>query len=699
MATPKLKTASAPAAPARLLRPSGTVPAKQVTLKSATGKTITPKTAAPAEPKTAAPKNPKTAAPAPTPAPVAEPQVDEAAIAAAAQAEAEAKAAAEAQAAAEAEAARLAQEEYERQMEEYNRQMEEYNRQMAALQAAEEQAAAADGATEPPAEATADDASEAAAAAQTMVEEEAPDAPTPTEKLRAAKGSKPKSNISVAGTKKKKKPAASASKSTTDMSEDEAAQREAYMQALAEESQQVPIWKNKLFIGGAAALVVTIGVCTTMVVQKQAENARIQAHIDYTNSLLKRAQEINMKAVENLADAAKKNVDVTCTMADAKALMEVVIDPFVKGENGKPRYGARAEGVAQNACLLLGLAAEKDEAIRDMIFDSLGKNCNKIKPTLFTWLLQRIAISNAKGVNSSLKKLAQVVQDKKTAKPWMQKSTVLASIWECIGLRVSPADAPEIIALLKSDITDNKLASNLCICLDNILSMMDDADAKAKLGDDIFTGIPEKLRKNTSIVTSLARACSPKALEFYKSQLESEKWKGAPSVFIGAWGNDDILDFVLEQKEANKDDAKIQDRINSVIGTILAQNRERSVETADKLLALYFDEPFADTSGIQDIINKTDSMSTLYIGDNHPDLPKLQEQLKTLEKQRSQKKQLITVLSTLHDHDWVIALLDRFVSDKDEDIKFAAEQAKEKARNNAVKDAQMRDSYKSRDKE
>jgi hypothetical protein len=503
----------------------------------------------------------------------------------------------------------------------------------------------------------------------------------------------------VAGTKKKKKPASTAPKSSSAMSDDEAAQREAYMQALAEESQQVPFWKNKLFIGGAAALVVTIGVCTTLVVQKQAENARIQAHIDYTNSLLKRAQEINMKAVENLADAAKKNVDVTCTMADAKALMEVVIDPFVKGENGKPRYGARAEGVAQNACLLLGLAAEKDEAIRDMIFDSLGKNCNKIKPTLFTWLLQRIAISNAKGVNASLKKLAQVVQDKKTAKPWMQKSTVLASIWECIGLRVSPADAPEIIALLKSDITDNKLASNLCICLDNILSMMDDADAKAKLGDDIFTGIPEKLRKNTSIVTSLARACSPKALEFYKSQLESEKWKGAPSVFIGAWGNDDILDFVLEQKEANKDDAKIQDRINSVIGTILAQNRERSVETADKLLALYFDEPFADTSGIQDIINKTDSMSTLYIGDNHPDLPKLQEQLKTLEKQRSQKKQLITVLSTLHDHDWVIALLDRFVSDKDEDIKFAAEQAKEKARNNAVKDAQMRDSYKSRDKE
>lgn len=685
MATPKLKPASAPAASPRLLRPSGAAPAAAPKLKSASGKTITPKstatapkTAAPATPTTAAPKAPKTAAPAP--------QVDEAALQAAA--EAEAAAAAEAQAAAEAEAARLAQEEYERQMEEYNRQMEEYNRQMAALQAAEEQATAEQATVE---------ASEAAAAAQAMVTEEHPDTPTPTEKLRAAKGNKPKSNISVAGTKKKKKKPAGNSEST--VSDEEAAQREAYMRALAEESERQPIWKNKLFLGGAGALVVTIGVCTTLIVQKQAEDARIQAHIDYTNSLLKRAQEINQKAVENLSDASKKGVDVTCTMADAKALMEVVIDPFVKNENGKQRYGARAEGVAQNACLLLGLAAEKDASIRDMIFDSLGKNCNKIKPVLFKWLLQRIAISDAKGVNESLKKLADVVTNKQTPKPWMQKSEVLAGIWECIGLRVTPADAPEIVALLKSDITDNKLAGNLCICLDNILTMMDDATEKARLGDEIFTGIPEKLRKNNSIATSLARACSPKALEFYKSQLEPEKWKGAPAVFIGAWGNDEILDYVLEQKEAHKDDQLAQDRIQSIIGTILAQNRERSIEAADKLLGLYFDEPFGDTSGIQDIINKTDPMSTLYVGDDHPDLPKLKEEQKKLEQMRKQKQQVIRVLATLHDHEWVIALLDRFVADKDEDIKYEAEQAKEKAAKNAVNDAQVRDSFKTRNKD
>lgn len=684
MATPKLKPASAPAASPRLLRPSGAAPAAAPKLKSASGKTITPKstatapkTAAPANPTTAAPKAPKTAAPAP--------QVDEAAIQAAA--EAEAAAAAEAQAAAEAEAARLAQEEYERQMEEYNRQMEEYNRQMAALQAAEEQATAEQATVE---------ASEAAAAAQAMVTEEHPDTPTPTEKLRAAKGNKPKSNISVAGTKKKKKKPAGNSEST--VSDEEAAQREAYMRALAEESERQPIWKNKLFLGGAGALVVTIGVCTTLIVQKQAEDARIQAHIDYTNSLLKRAQEINQKAVENLSDASKKGVDVTCTMADAKALMEVVIDPFVKNENGKQRYGARAEGVAQNACLLLGLAAEKDPAIRDMIFDSMGKNCNKIKPVLFKWLLQRIAISDAKGVNESLKKLAEVVTNKQTAKPWMQKSEILAGIWECIGLRVTPADAPEIVALLKSDITDNKLAGNLCICLDNILTMMDDAAEKARLGDEIFTGIPEKLRKNNSIATSLARACSPKALEFYKSQLEPEKWKGAPAVFIGAWGNDEILDYVLEQKEAHKDDKLAQDRIQSIIGTILAQNRERSIEAADKLLELYFDEPFGDTSGIQDIINKTDPMSTLYIGEG-AELDRLNEELKKLENMRKQKRQLIRVLATLHDHEWVIALLDRFVADKDEDIKYEAEQAKEKAAKNAVNDAQVRDSFKTRNKD
>lgn len=691
MATPKLKPASAPAASPRLLRPSGAAPAAAPKLKSATGKTIAPKKA-PAPAKAAAPKPATPAAPAPeteevTPiaAEAVTPEVAPAEEVAAPIEEAPVEATLTPE---EEEAARLAQEEYERQMEEYNRQMEEYNRQMAEYQAAAEQAAAESASTE---------AAETAEAVQAMVTDEPADEPTPTEKIRAAKGSKPKSNISVAGGKKKKK--AAATEEESDISEEEQATREAYMRALAEEASATPVWKSVPFMVGAGLLVATIGICTVLVVQKQAEDARIQAHIDYTNSLLKRAQAINMKAVENLTDAQKKGVDVTCSMKDAKALMEVVVDPFVLGENGKPRYGARAEGVAQNACLLLGLAAEQDTAIRDMIFDTMGQNCNKIKPSLFHWLLQRVAISDTKGVNASLKKLSQTVADKKTAKPWNRKSQVLGYIWECIGLRVTASDTKEILDLLKSDIADNTLAPYLCNCLDNILMMMEDGSEKSGLGDEIFTNLPENLRKNVAIAGTLARACSTKALDFYKGEIDSKGWSGVAPAFIGAWGSDDILDYVLEQKEANADKPKVAAVIQDVIGTIMKQNRPRSIEDANKLLEMSFDEPFGDTSNIQDIINKTDPDSTLYVGDTHPDLPKLQEQFKELGARRKQKQIVIRVLGTLSDHDWVVSILKRYEADKDEDIQIAAQKALEDVKANAVRDAKMREDYKKRSKE
>lgn len=689
MATPKLKTANAGTVPVRTLRPSGTAPTKQPTLKSATGKTIVPRkpAAAPApaaaEPQPDEPVKVQPAEELATPAPVAGPQVDEAA----------------AQAAAEAEAARLAQEEYERQMEEYNRQMEEYNRQMAALQAAEEQAAA---------ETAEAEATQTAEAASTMVAEDTADTPTPTEKLKAAKTTKTASPLSVTAKKKKKAEApkepeeeaeaAEGEEEDAEMSEEEIARREAYLRAIQEEEQRTPIWKTVPFMVGSGLLVVTIGICTVLVVQKQAENARIQAHIDYTNDLLKRAQHINMQGVENMADAAKKGVNVSCSMKDAKALMEVVVDPFVLGENGKPRYGARAEGVAQNACLLLGLAAEQDEAVRSMIFTTMGKECVKIKPTLFHWLLQRIAISDTKGVNAELKKLAKTVADKKTAKPWSKKTQYLSYIWECIGLRVTADDAKEILALLKTDIADNVLAPNLCNCLDNIIMMMDDPDAKASLGDDIFTNMPEKLRKNATMISTLARACSPKALEYYKNEIKTKGWTGNAPVLMGAWGNDDILDYVLEQKESNAGNAAALRCINDVIGTILKQDRARSIADAEKLLGMCFDNPYGDTSNIQDYINKTDVDSTLYIGDTHPDLPKLKEELKKLEALRKQKLQVIRVLGGLSDHEWVVSILEKYKKDKDDDVQYEAGRALEKAHTNAVNAAQMREAYQKRSK-
>ena len=664
MATPKLKPASAPAASPRLLRPSGAAPAAAPKLKSATGKTITPKTA-PAPAKKAAPKPTKSAAPAPeaeeiTPiaAEVTTPEIAPTEEVATPVEETPVETTLSPE---EEEAARLAQEEYERQMEEYNRAMEEYNRQMAALQAADAQAAETPVAEEQPAQ------EEYTEATPEATVEEAPAAP------------------------KKKK-----TKKKATISEEEMAE----IQAMLAEEQKKPIWKTIPFMVGCGLLVATIGICTVMVVQKQAEDARIQAHIEYTNSLLRRAQEINMKGVENQADAARKKVDVTCSMADAKALMEVVVDPFVLGENGKPRYGARAEGVAQNACLLLGLAAEQDTAIRDMIFDTMGKNCVTIKPSLFNWLLQRVAISDAKGVNASLKKLSKTIADKKTAKPWAKKTQLLAYIWECIGLRVTESDVEEIINLFKDDVTDATLTNNLCICLDNILMMMDDTDAKARVGDEIFNTMPEKLRDHTALVGTLGRACSTAALEYYKKEIAGSKgWNGAGSTLIGCWGSDDILDYVLEQKEANSDNPKALARINDVIATILKQDRARSQEMADKLLAMCFENPFSDTSGLQAIIYKTDPDSYEYIGDSHPDLASLKEQQKELEILRKQKQRVINVLGTLSDHDWVINILKKYATDKDENIKHEAERAMERTRANGVRIAQMREQYNARSKD
>lgn len=658
MATPKLKPASAPAASPRLLRPSGAAPAAAPKLKSANGKTITPKKA-PAPAKAPAPKAAKPATPAPeveevmpTPAPEATP-IEEIA------APIEETPAEPTLTPEEEEAARLAQEEYERQMEEYNRQMEEYNRQMAALQAAEGEAAPAE---ESPAEET---------AAEDAPAEEAPAEDAPKKK------------------KKKKAPRPT-------LTEEEMAQ----VQAALEAEQKAPVWKTVPFMVGAGLLVVTIGICTVLVVQKQAEDARIEAHREYTNTLLRRAQDINMKGVENMADAAKKGVNVTCSMEDAKALMEVVVDPYVKGENGKPRYGARAEGVAMNACLLLGLAAEKDAAIRDMIFDTMGKECTKIKPTLFNWLLQRIAISDAEGVNTSLKKLSKVVADKKTAKPWKDQGKILSHIWECIGLRVTEADVKEIIGLLKTDMADGPLATNLCICLGNVIKMMDDADAKAQLGDEIFTTMPEKLRKNTNMAGILASACSPKALEYYKQELSTaEGWTKQGPNFLGAWGNDDILDYVLELKETYSDDKQIQVCINNIIGTIMKQDRPRTQEQADKLIEMSFKDAFADTSGIKAIVFKTDPASIEYVGDDSPELPALKEKLKELEDLRKQKTILIKVLANMSDHDWVINTLKKYTADPDEDVAYEAERAIEKAHANAVNEAQQREAYKKRKKD
>lgn len=714
MAAPKLKTNGGPLSSPLSMRPSGTAPAKQVRLKGINGKTITPK--APAAPKPVPAPEAPVAAPE---APVADAATEQAAAeaAAAAAAEAEAQAAAEAaQAAADA----AAQAEYERQMEEYNRQMEEYNRQMAELAAAQAaEAAAAEAAAapveEPAAEAPVEEAPEETAPAEAPAEEApaAPvtEAPADAPAEEAAPAPKPKAKVGglavakpkAAGAKKKKKaaPVPAEDGAMVDspnnrmLSEAELDARDAYLSALQAQATATPIWKRPLFLCGVGALVMMGAICTTFVVQHNAQEARIKAHADYIISLLKRAQAINQKGVETTTDAKAKGVDITCSAKDAKALMEVVVNPAAQNEKGKPLYGGNAEGVAQNACLLLGLAAAQDDAICDLVFESMGANAQKIRPSLFNWLLQRLAISDSKTVQKNLQKLAKTVSEKPD---WPKKTEALSYVWNAMGLRVTKADVPDIIALLKDDKTDSQLGKALAVCLDNILEMMEDPNEKKAIGDTIFDGINGDKKRLRPLVPTLAKACSPKALAHYQKELEDPKtWaKGQGLTFIGYWGDDNLTDYVLSLRDKAPDD-RAKEQVRLCIGSMVAQNRERTDAEADKLIALYFENAEGDTSAIQDIINKTDPDSTLFVGEG-AQLEQLKEERKKLEDLRKQKTALINVLASLHDHAWVMHRLDKYAADKDSDIAAQAKKAIEKVKTNSVRSAQRRDDYKNREK-
>ena len=163
------------------------------------------------------------------------------------------------------------------------------------------------------------------------------------------------------------------------------------------------------------------------------------------------------------------------------------------------------------------------------------------------------------------------------------------------------------------------------------------------------------------------------------------------------WGDDNILDYVLELKEAAKGDAQLENLITQVIATVFRQNRERSDADAEKLLKMYCEEPFADTSVLQDLINKTDPDSTLYIGPG-AECDKLTEQRKKLETVRKEKLAIIKNLSSLRDYKWVMNLLDRYGKDADEDVKYAASHAKEQVNKNTAEELEARELYKSRNK-
>ncbi len=680
------------AAPRRVtLKTSGPAPKTTLRLKGADGKAIEPK-------KTPAPK------PAAEPAPTAAPAAAEAPATAEAQAAAEAKAAEEAAA---AEAARLAQEEYERQMEEYNRQMEEYNRQMAEYEAAlaaeaaaaEPQAAPQEEAAEAPTPEEAPAAAPAPKAAEAKLSVAKPAGLNPA----GAKAAKPAG--AKAAPKAKAKPAATAPVSDTpaegELSEEDAA-REAYLEQLQKQATAPKIWQTPIFKYGCIGFAVALAGVVWYASGINAENKKHAAHHQYINQYLKLAADLNKQQIETLADIKAKGVTFNCPPEAAKDLMGLVVDPFVKREDGRPRYGGDPKGVALNACLVLGIAAEQNPEIDKMIFATLGEKCDKMDADIFSWLLQRLSVSNNKGVKGKLKKLAKQAAEKPK---WRHKSKALASIWSCIGLRVSPKDVDEIIALLGDESIDDNLAKTLSICLGNVLDMMEDPAERAKVGDEVFTKMPEKYRKN--ILDALGKSLSPKALEFYKAEMEDPAtWTSDGQVrfanavfFFQFYGSDDIIDYLLTLKEkAAENPGQLRAVENSIQG-VFVQNRERTPEDTERLLGLIYENINEDTSAWDDIINKTDPYAADFVGEDSPEYESLMEKKNALEKCRKQKTQLINALGSMRDFKWVLTLLEGYSKDADSDIATLAERAIKKVQENTAAYTATRTRFKARGKE
>lgn len=738
MASPQLKKTAVVAPPRRLIN-SGVVPTTQVRLKGIGGQVIKPK--APVAPAKKKPTSPAEAAPvadetneaataatetaaatpepipaaaaaetpAPEPAPSAEPAPEPAPAE-----EAEPAPSAEDEAAAQAQMDYERElEEYNRQMEEYNRQMEEYNRQMAAL-AEQEEAAAAEAA------AAAEEAP--AAAPEPAPAEEAPApsiadiqpivaAPEPVSAPAPMAAPAPAAKLSVKkpalkGALKKKAaapaaaaPAAAAEPATAEATEDTEAPQDIqddYLAQLQFQSEATPIWKSKFFIIALSLVVIAAGVAVFVYMQKEAERAAVIASNKKVMSVLTRAYDINSERVETLADAKAKGINVSFTLEEANFLMDIVVNPEMKNELGKPMFGNRPEGSAELAVLGVSIACESNNDLCKVILDRMNTQAPQIKPKLYQWLLHRLAATNIKGLNSKLRKLADAVSENDTPN-FRTRQELLSYIWESMVLRVTEKDVPTITQKLEDPDISDKLALALINCLENIVQRVEDPAKRAELGDSIFDKLSDTMRINAS--ATLAISCSPKALDFFKKRVEDPKNLRTDVQYFSNYGSDDILPFLQELMLKESGDKKSELLVQNMINGLFTQRRERSEEQVKAFFAAIpaYNKVDMDTSDWEEINEKTDPDSLNYVED-----PKQQEALKQrreeLENSRSQKLNLIRQLSTMLDYNWVLSYLNKFAEENDRILSHEAKQAIEMVKKNREGDNLKKTKFNSRDK-
>ncbi len=476
-------------------------------------------------------------------------------------------------------------------------------------------------------------------------------------------------------------------------SEEELSVRDAYLEALQLDASATPIWKKPMFLVACGALLLMGGGAAYYVSSVNATKAAYEKNVAETNKLLRQASAINKAGAETLEDVEKKGIELNCSLADAKRMMGVIVDPFQKDENGVNRYGGAPEGVAMNAGLLLGIMAEKDPAIETMIFKSLEQDARKISPTLFSWMIQRLGVANVKNINGKLKTLTEKI----AAQPkFKTKPKQLAAIWEVMGLRVTAKDLPVILELLKDKEIDSELVATLAVCLDNIVEMTEDVDAKVTMGDQIFDSVPEKYR--AKVMRTLAAACSPKALEYYKERLEDKNNWPRECEFIASWGNDDLVDFALELYNSSKDDTRMNPFAKGAVSITFRQVRDRDQATVDKLMAVLYDKLDEDSSQWQEIINKTDPDAAGFVGKDSPEYKTLIAKQADLEASRRQKIGLAKSLGAMRSYPWIDDLLAKLAKDADEDVVIAAEEAQESVKANSASYAARKATYERRSK-
>lgn len=628
MAEPKLKTLAPAGAPRRVLLNSGVAPTRRVTLKGSDGRAIGPKT-------------PASTGAVPPPPPAEEPIV-------------------EATPAVDEEALR-AQQEYERQMEEYNRQMEEYNRQMAEYEAQQqaeaEAAAAAQAEAEAAAQAAAQAEAEAAAAAAAQTEDETPAlvaAPTPVAGPRPVAGPKlsikkpagapaagPKLSVAkpagapAAGPKPSvakpagapkpaiKKPAPAIgtalpagappppppveeaateyAEAAPQMTEAEIEQQNAYYEKLQYEASKKPFHKKPIFYIGCGILAaMAIGGFFFVQSSKSTDEA-IKAKRAAAAAVLNRAIEINSKEVFTLADAKEKGVEIKCSKEDAQLLLHVIIHHDEKDETGNLCWGPNTVGTALNACVLLGIASELDAGICDMVFATLAENATKMEPKLLDELLDRLTKTDIKNLNSKLNKLAQPLNPKEHAE-------VLTVIWTYKVRLATMKDKDRVMALIKTKDLDDDLLKAVCAYTFELIKRSKSQEAKDEFGKLVWETVKDDSARldNQSIMRMLAYTCQPDALAYYKGKMEDVGNWQKYSPFFAAWQDDKIAGYLNELRSTTDDEKKIN-IIDTTIMRVLTQNRERSVEEAKQLLALAYDDFFANTTGLQALIEKDEN--------------------------------------------------------------------------------------------